>query len=91
MGSSSRRGWNTDLRLIALELPRVPSIDLAEYHESTGLSRFSLFKEHAKTLKFLVFLFLGFLVSFTLWYTFLPAPMLDTVFSLQASTIQSVG
>ena len=67
------------------------AIELAEYHESTGLSRFSLFKEHAKTLQFLVFLFLGFLVSFTLWYTFLPASMLDTVFSLQTATIQSVG
>ncbi len=50
-----------------------------------------LIKEHGKALSFFVFLFLGFVVSFSLWYVFLPAPLLSDVFGVQQQTISDIN
>lgn len=46
-----------------------------------------LVKEHGEALMFFMFLFFGFVVSFTLWYLFLPEAYLSEVFSVQTATI----
>jgi len=50
-----------------------------------------LLKEHGKALSFFIFLFLGITISFTLWYTFLPADLSQTVFSIQTKTISDIN
>jgi uncharacterized membrane protein SpoIIM required for sporulation len=46
-----------------------------------------LVKEHGRALLFFMFLFLGFTMSFALWYVFLPESYLSEVFSVQTATI----
>lgn len=46
---------------------------------------------HAKILRFLVFLFLGFVFAFTLAYVFLPTTTVETLFSSQMQTINSIN
>lgn len=48
-------------------------------------------KEHWKALEFLMLLFLGFVVSFSLWYVFLPDDMVQTSFNSQIQTIQAIN
>ena len=50
-----------------------------------------LIKEHWKAISVFVFLFLGFLTSFTIWYTILPAPMIENVFDVQIKTIDNIN
>ena len=50
-----------------------------------------LIKEHGKALAFFMFLFLGFVVSFSLWYTFLPPEISAKVFEIQSSTISKIN
>ncbi|MEK6903979.1 MAG: stage II sporulation protein M [Nanoarchaeota archaeon] len=48
-------------------------------------------KEHWRAIQFLMLLFLGFVVSFSLWYVFLPDEMVQTSFNSQIQTIQSIN
>jgi len=50
-----------------------------------------LIKEHGKALSFFVFLFLGFVVSFSLWYVFLPSSLISDVFGVQQQTITEIN
>ena len=50
-----------------------------------------LIKEHGKALSFLVFLFLGFVISFSVWYVFLPGAMSEKVFEIQTNTIKQIN
>lgn len=50
-----------------------------------------LLKEHSKALIALSYLFLGFLVSFTLWYTLLPNDFSQDLFNNQVSTIKDIN
>jgi uncharacterized membrane protein SpoIIM required for sporulation len=50
-----------------------------------------LIKEHGKALAFLMFLFLGFVFSFTLWYIFLPEPISVKLFEVQTNTITDIN
>ena len=50
-----------------------------------------LLKQHWKALKFLTFLFFGFIIAYSLWFIFLPAETTQTLFSTQLSTIQSIN
>lgn len=49
-----------------------------------------LLRRHQKTLKFLLFLFVGFVISFSLWTFFLPTDHVETFFDLQISTVENV-
>jgi len=51
----------------------------------------SLLREHSKALAFFIFLFLGFTVSFALWYVFLPAGTAQQIFSTQIEAIRTVS
>lgn len=50
-----------------------------------------LLKAHGRALSYLMFLFLGFVVSLSLWYVFLPADLTQTLFSAQLSTIRNIN
>jgi len=61
------------------------SIDMNTEEERT------LLREHSKALKFLMFLFLGFIVAFALWFTFLPEQTTETLFHTQLTTIGQIN
>lgn len=46
---------------------------------------------HTKILRFLVFLFLGFVLAYTLFYVFSPTSMVDTAFKAQMETINAIN
>ncbi len=50
-----------------------------------------LLKEHKPALKFFTYLFLGFVISFTLWYLFLPADLVRPLFNTQITTIETIN
>jgi len=49
-----------------------------------------LLKEHGKAFSFFIFLFLGFVVAFTFWYTVLPASTAKIMFDLQIREITKI-
>ncbi len=50
-----------------------------------------LLKEHSKAITFFVLLFIGFLVSFTLWYIFLPSTLTHELFFSQQQAITRIN
>ena len=62
-----------------------------EFKDLGGGSERFLLREHSRAIEFLVFLFLGILVSFSLWYIFLPPETVQTMFSAQVETINSIN
>jgi len=62
-----------------------------ERKDSSNSSEYKLLKEHSKALSFLIFLFLGTVVSFSLWYILLPEKIVDSVFNTQISTIKNIN
>jgi len=50
-----------------------------------------LLKEHSKAIRFFVYLFMGFVIAFSIWYIFLPPALVETVFSVQTQTIQAIN
>ncbi|MBS3136194.1 stage II sporulation protein M [Candidatus Woesearchaeota archaeon] len=50
-----------------------------------------LIKEHGKALAFFVYLFFGFMVSFSLWYALLPENVSESVFKIQSDTIREIN
>jgi uncharacterized membrane protein SpoIIM required for sporulation len=51
----------------------------------------SLLKAHSRALAFFMFLFMGITIAFSLWYTFLPEELVNTLFSTQVKTIESIN
>ena len=64
------------------------TISLEENKDKSIKRESFLLKEHSKALSFFIFLFLGFVVSFSLWYIFYPDSAL--MFDVQLKTIGSV-
>lgn len=50
-----------------------------------------LIKEHGKALAFFIFLFLGFVISFSVWYIVLPASITEKLFEVQSATISNIN
>jgi uncharacterized membrane protein SpoIIM required for sporulation len=50
-----------------------------------------LIKEHGRALSFFMFLFLGFVVSFSVWYLILPSEVSASVFQVQSNTIKQIN
>ena len=50
-----------------------------------------LLKEHSKAISFLVFLFLGMIIAFSLWYTVLPTAAADSLFKVQTQMISNLN
>ena len=51
----------------------------------------SLLREHGKALKFLMFLFFGFIVAYALWFIFLPPGQDTNLFKVQLATINQIN
>ena len=66
------------------------AIKMEEIKEMNILDRKVLFKEHGRTLAFFMFLFLGFVISYMIWFTFLPQPTVDNLFRTQVRDINYV-
>lgn len=50
-----------------------------------------LMKEHFKAISFLMFLFVGVMVSCSIWYAFMPEPVSSLLFDKQVETINAVN
>lgn len=50
-----------------------------------------LLKEHSKAISFLILLFAGMVIAFSLWYTVLPSAVMQNVFKIQAQMITSLN
>jgi uncharacterized membrane protein SpoIIM required for sporulation len=51
----------------------------------------SILKQHARVVKFLLALFMGYVVAFSLWFVVLPSSMVQSLFSSQLETIQVIN
>ena len=67
------------------------TLRLEEKKDAAIHKEFTLLKEHGKALSSFMFLFLGFVVSFSLWYIFLPHSFTSQLFSVQEQTISCVN
>ncbi len=65
-----------------------------KYEEEKDLSivrEKTLLKEHGRALSFFICLFIGFTAAFSVAYTFLPDPLVESVFSAQIATIRAIN
>ncbi len=62
-----------------------------ELRDFSGASEMSILKQHGYAIGFLTFLFLGFVVGFSLWYLFLPAELVTSLFGTQLDTITAIN
>ena len=67
------------------------TIKLEERKSGDIVSEKTLLREHEKALKFMMFLFFGFVIAFVLWYCVLPAGLVQNTFRYQADTIQRIN
>src|SRR3989344_4196574 len=63
-----------------------------KYEEQKDLKRRNvLIKEHGKAISFFVFLFIGFVVAYSIWYILLPKELMVNTFSIQTDTIKVIN
>ena len=67
------------------------TLRLEERKDEKIKAEVSRLREHVKALSFFMFLFLGFTVSFSLWYILTPAALTSKIFGIQVSTIDSIN
>ena len=73
----------------------VPLLYRTIFYEESKHSQFpnelSLLKSHSRTLSFLLLLFLGAAIAYSVWYVVLPAPVTAELFSAQTETIVTLN
>ncbi|MCK4521198.1 MAG: stage II sporulation protein M [Nanoarchaeota archaeon] len=67
------------------------TIKIEEKKDITIYSEKTLLKEHAKALSFFMYLFLGIMLSVSLWYVILPTSIHHALFSIQTETIEAIN
>lgn len=67
------------------------AIKMEENKDMVISSEKKLLKEHWKALSFFMFLFFGIVISFSLWYIFLPFDTASDVFAVQTRTIAAIN
>ena len=67
------------------------TLRLEEKKDTVMTHELDLLREHGKALSYFMFLFLGFVVSFSLWYIILPHGLTSQVFGAQEQTIQCIN
>jgi len=67
------------------------TIKLEEKKDKMIHKEIVLLKEHGRALAFFMYLFLGFTVSFAMWYVFLPSATVQNLFSTQTQTYLSIN
>lgn len=63
---------------------------MEESKEKKKIKEERLLKQHLRVLIFLLFLFIGFVISFSFWTFILPSEKVATIFSMQNSAVQNV-
>lgn len=66
-------------------------IKLEEEKDLSSKKESLLLKEHGRVLAFLMFMFLGITLSFTVWYVFLPEEVVQHTFFTQTQTIVDIS
>ena len=66
-------------------------IKLEESKDMEASQESKLLKEHNKAISFLMYLFLGIMVSSLFWYVVLPADTVSVLFQKQSATLQAVN
>lgn len=67
------------------------TLKMEEKKDEGSYSERRILREHWKALSYFMYLFIGFVIAFSLWYIFLPANSVETLFSTQISTIKSIN
>ena len=67
------------------------TLKLEEAKDETIESEKTLLKEHWKALSYFMYMFIGFLIAFSLRYVLLPENSVETLFSVQISTIRNIN
>lgn len=62
-----------------------------EEKDNTIRGELNIMKEHGKALSVFIFLFMGFVVAFSIWYMALPPQLTHQVFGIQETTIQCIN
>lgn len=65
-----------------------------KWEEEKDLQDFTekmLVKEHGRALSAFMYLFIGFVLAFTLWYVLLPSNLVTTLFDTQTATINAIN
>lgn len=77
---------------VIASLPLVFSvIKIEEDKDSKSQSEKFLLKEHSKAVMIFVFLFLGYLLSFSFWFSVLPENIVSNIFNVQLETIRAIN
>jgi len=79
------------LTVIACIPLMINTLKIEENKDATISNERLLMKEHIKALKFLVFLFLGFLLAYSFFFVILPASTVQTLFVSQIDTISQIN
>lgn len=66
------------------------AIKSEEGKEKKGRSEIWILKEHSRLILFLLFLFIGFVISFAFWTVVLPNEKVSELFSLQSSSVEQI-
>jgi uncharacterized membrane protein SpoIIM required for sporulation len=67
------------------------TVKMEEKADMTLKDESSVMKEHARVLEYLIFLFVGILISYSVWFVALPAGTVQTLFSTQLETISAIN
>ncbi len=62
-----------------------------EYKDTKLNNEKTLLKEHWKALSFLMYLFFGFILSYAVFFIFLPQPTAEGLFNIQIQTINQIN
>lgn len=79
------------LTVIALVPLTVNTMKLEERKDEVIKTEVKLLQEHARAIEFFMFLFLGMVIAYTVWYIFLPADMVQNLFNIQTQTIKQIN
>jgi uncharacterized membrane protein SpoIIM required for sporulation len=80
------------LLTVMAALPLIYStFKIEESKDIVSINEISLLKEHSKVLMILVFLFVGFVVSFSFWYVLFPTELTNILFQTQTQTISAIN
>ncbi len=79
------------LTVIAAVPLMVSTIKMEEKKDLVYATESAILKEHAKALKFFMYLFIGFVISYSFWYVVLPTGTIDLLFSTQTQTIREIN
>ncbi len=66
-------------------------LKIEEEKDNEVRGELNILKEHGKALSVFIFLFLGFVVAFSLWYIALPPSLTHQVFGIQERTIECIN